>query len=406
VTSADPSRDHARWRARLAGERLPAAIVDLDAFDRNLDVILERLAGTPLRLATKSLRVPDLVRRAKDRAKDAMIGLMCFSAEEADWLAGQGFDRLLVAYPTLQPRALEALARRAKEGLDVCVAVDSDEAIRAASDAAVRAGATLGFVICVDMAWEPLGPRAHIGVLRSPLHRPEDVAALARRAKDVPGVRCRGLLAYEAQVAGLQDDSPFSSTNAVMSFIRRRSMRDVGRRRVAMVEALRAVGVDPEIVDGGGTGSVEVSTRATGVTEVAAGSGLYKSHLFDYYRDAWMRRLEPSLFFALEAVRRPTPRHVTCAGGGYVASGGVGADKHAIPWSPEGVALVGAEMTGEVQTPLAVPEGVAIELGAPVVFRPAKAGEPLERFAEVLLARGDAIVGRAKTYRGLGLTFL
>ena len=311
---------------------------------------------------------------------------------------------LLVAYPTLQPRALEALARCAKEGRDVCIAVDSEEAVRAASEAARTVGATLGVVFCVDMAWEPLGPRAHLGVLRSPLHTPEHVAAIARTTKDVPNVRCRGLLAYEAQVAGLADDSPFSRLGAVMGFIRRRSMRDVAKRRVAMVAALRAEGIEPDIVNGGGTGSIDVSTPETGLDEVAAGSGLYKSHLFDYYTDAWMRRLRPSLFFALEAVRRPSPRHVTCAGGGYVASGGTGDDKHALPWAPPGLVLVGGEMTGEVQTPLVVPEGTRIDLGAPVIFRPSKAGEPLERFAEVHLVCG-AIVGKAPTYRGMGQTF-
>jgi D-serine deaminase-like pyridoxal phosphate-dependent protein len=391
----------------LDGVRLPQAIVDLDAFDHNLGVMLERLNanGLPLRLATKSVRVPELVRRVQDRAKDALRGLMCFSAEEADFLAGEGFDRLLVAYPTLQGKALDALARRAKEGREVSVAVDSPEAALAASAAAGRVGVTLDLVFCVDMSWEPVGPGAHIGVLRSPLQTPEHVAGLARRVKEIPNVRCRGLLAYEAQVAGLQDDSPFSMLGPVMGLIRRRSMVDVAKRRVAMVEALRAEGVEPSIVNGGGTGSIDMSTPATGVNEVAAGSGLYKSHLFDYYSDAWMRRLRPSLFFALEAVRRPTSKHVTCAGGGYVASGGVGPDKHAIPWSPPGVKLVGAEMTGEVQTPLLVPDGVKIDLGAPVIFRPSKAGEPLERFAEVVLVEGGRIVGSARTYRGLGQTY-
>ena len=43
--------------------------------------------------------------------------------------------------------------------------------------------------------------------------------------------------------------------------------------------------------------------------------------------------------------------------------------------------------------------------GDPVLFRPAKAGEIAERFDEYLLKRGDRIVGRAKTYRGLGHCF-
>jgi D-serine deaminase-like pyridoxal phosphate-dependent protein len=61
------------------------------------------------------------------------------------------------------------------------------------------------------------------------------------------------------------------------------------------------------------------------------------------------------------------------------------------------------EGAGEVQTPLEVP--VDVPLGAPIFFRPAKSGELAERFNEYLLVRGDAIVERAPTYRGLGRAF-
>jgi D-serine deaminase-like pyridoxal phosphate-dependent protein len=61
-----------------------------------------------------------------------------------------------------------------------------------------------------------------------------------------------------------------------------------------------------------------------------------------------------------------------------------------------------------VQTPLAVPRGVEaeLELGDPVFFRHAKAGELAEHFAEYLLVRGSRIEARAPTYRGLGRCFL
>jgi hypothetical protein len=55
------------------------------------------------------------------------------------------------------------------------------------------------------------------------------------------------------------------------------------RRRSAVVDAVRAV-VDLEFVNGGGTGSLERTSRESVVTEVAAGSGLYGPTLFDAYR--------------------------------------------------------------------------------------------------------------------------
>ena len=136
---------------------------------------------------------------------------------------------------------------------------------------------------------------------------------------------------------------------------------------------------------------------------MTAGSGLLDSHLFDYYRHLELR---PAAFFALQVVRRPAPGLVTCHGGGYVASGEVGQDKQPLPWLPPGLKLTPMEAAGEVQTPLLVPKGVELALGDPVIFRHAKAGELAERFEEYLLVEGDAIVGRAKTYRGEGGCFL
>ena len=72
---------------------------------------------------------------------------------------------------------------------------------------------------------------------------------------------------------------------------------------------------------------------------------------------------------------------------------------------PTGLKLVLTEGCGEVQTPLRVPAGLQIPLGAPVLFRHAKAGELAERFNEYLLVSKGAIVSRAKTYRGEGRCF-
>ena len=42
----------------------PIAVVDLDAFDANADDLARRAGGTPVRVASKSLRVPALIGRA------------------------------------------------------------------------------------------------------------------------------------------------------------------------------------------------------------------------------------------------------------------------------------------------------------------------------------------------------
>jgi D-serine deaminase-like pyridoxal phosphate-dependent protein len=394
-------------RSALEDEKLPCAFVDLDAFDRNLErhLAILRPRGTPMRLATKSVRVPALIRRALSR--DGVKGLMCFDVVEAEALSRDGFDDLLVAYPTLQPKKLEALARLTADGRNVSLAVDSLEAVGAMAKAGVAHGAKVRAVICLDMALEKMGGRVHLGVRRSPLRTPEQALSLARTIRETRGVVLHGLLAYEAQVAGMGDDSPFQpSQNPVKAWIRRASAADVGERRNAIVEALHKDGFELALVNGGGTGSLDTTTPASGVTEVAAGSGLFKPHLFDYYKAAYMRDLEPAAFFALETVRRPSTKIITCGGGGYIASGSVGPDKVPLPWLPRGLRLLPMEMTGEVQTPLEVQDGVPPPLGAPIVFRHAKAGELMERFAEALLLKDARIADRTPTYRGRGWCFL
>jgi len=396
-------------RDALKGERLPAAFVDLEAFDRNLDVHLEMLRGrgTPLRIASKSRRVAPLLRRLTERGGDALRGVLCFSVAEAAFLGTQGFDDFLVAYPTVQVSDLETAARMTADGRTIAVTADSEEGVQRIAAVGQRHSIRLKVVLCIDMSFRPLGGRVHLGVRRSPLHSKEDVLELAGQVGRTPGVVFHGLMGYEAQIAGLQDDNPFDrKMNGLKAYVKKLSVAEVRERRADIVHHLTKHGLPPTIVNGGGVGSLDTTTAETGVTEVTAGSGFFKPHLFDYYRAPHMHRLEPSAFFALEITRRPTPRMVTCLGGGYVASGPPGWDKIPRPWRPEGLQLTEAEACGEVQTPLSVPAGLSLTLGEPIVFRHAKGGELMERFNEVLLLQQGRVIDRVPTYRGQGLCFL
>jgi D-serine deaminase-like pyridoxal phosphate-dependent protein len=133
------------------------------------------------------------------------------------------------------------------------------------------------------------------------------------------------------------------------------------------------------------------------------GSGFLCGHLFDRYAGL---ALEPALGFALQVTRRPAAGVVTCFGGGWPASGVPAVDRLPLPVWPPGASLLGTEGAGEVQTPIALPRGTDLALGDLVLFRPAKSGELAERLPEYHLIRGDQIVGRAPTYRGLGQPFL
>ena len=387
------------FRAALQGIPLPAALVDLAAVDHNLAQLLApvRAANKTLRLASKSIRCPALLRYLTDRSGGVIRGVLTYAAAETAFLAEQGFDDLLLAYPTVQESDANLLAATNARGASAAVVVDAVEHLTALDAAARAAGTRIPVVVELDLAYRPLGSLLYLGVRRSPLRDAGDVVAFVERIGGFSGLRFHGLMGYEAQIAGLAD------TSLARRGMKRLSRADVAGQRARLVQALAARDLRPTLFNGGGTGSLGSASTEAALTEVAAGSGFLDSLLFDHYRGL---QLEPALFFALQAVRRPAPGMVTCLGGGYIASGGPGAARLPQPVAPAGARLLPLEGAGEVQTPVRLPAGVDVRLGDPVLFRPAKTGELAEHFNEYLLVRDDRVVERAPTYRGLGRCFL
>jgi D-serine deaminase-like pyridoxal phosphate-dependent protein len=400
-TERDALRD--RLDRATAGLDPPVAAVDLTAFDANARALADRSAGKPVRVATKSVRCRALIGRAL--ATPGWRGVMAYGLAEALWLVRTGVtDDALVAYPTADRAAVAELAADAGLARAVTLMVD-DPAHLDLIDAVAGAGRREPLRICLDLdaSWRPLGGRLHIGVRRSPLHSAEAAGRLAATVAARRGFRLVGLMAYEAQIAGL-GDAPAGSAVRGMAIraMQRRSFLDLLGRRGAAVAAVRAH-ADLEFVNGGGTGSVGSTAADPAVTEVTAGSGLYGPTLFDGYR-AW--RPTPAAFFALPVVRRPAPDIATVSGGGWIASGPPGDDRLPLPWLPAGLRLTGTEGAGEVQTPLAGPAAPSLAVGDRVWFRHAKAGELCEHVNELRLVDGDRPAEAAATYRGEGRSFL
>ena len=388
---------------------------------------MRRAAGTPIRVASKSLRVRSLLTSVL--ARPGFHGVMAYSVAEALWLVSCGITDVLVAYPSTDRGALAALMASPQALAQITLMVDDPAhldlltEIRAQSrldaPAAVPdrpdAGAADRVMppvrLCLDVdASLRIGlhvlaaATVHLGVRRSPVHTAQEAAAFAARVAATPGVRLVGVMFYEAQVAGLPD------TSASVRLVKRLSVRDLRTRRGEVVAAVEAHVGPLEIVNSGGTGSVETSAADPVVTEVAAGSGLYLPGLFDGYRSL---AAVPAAYFALDVVRRPSPRHVTLFGGGYIASGPTSVSRQPRVVFPPGLRLLPREGGGEVQTPLTVrrragrgePAPQLPGIGERVWLRHAKAGEQYERFDQVHLVRGDQLVETVATYRGEGKNF-
>ncbi|AVT39801.1 amino acid deaminase/aldolase [Plantactinospora sp. BB1] len=385
----------------------PFAVVDLDAFDANAGALTGQAGGKPLRVASKSLRCRALLGRAL--AGPGWGGVMTYTLAEAIWLVRSGVtDDVLLGYPTTDRQALAQLAADPELAAKICLMVDSSAQLDLV-DAVAAAGSRAEIRICLDLdaSWRPLadtfGGRLHIGTRRSPVHSADDAGRLAGTIAQRPGFRLVGLMAYEAQIAGLGDAPPRQAVRgATIRLLQRRSYRELVQRRAAAVAAVREH-ADLEFVNGGGTGSIALTAADPAVTEITAGSGLYGPTLFDAYR-SWRPR--PAAFFALSVVRRPAARVVTLLGGGWVASGPADPTRLPTPWLPPGLRLTGTEGAGEVQTPVAGAAAESLRVGDRVWFRHAKAGELAEHVGELHLVESDRVVGTVPTYRGEGRAFL
>lgn len=388
--------------AATADRSAPVGVIGVEALASNAHDLLDRAQGMPIRVASKSVRVRGVLDAVL--ALPGFRGVMAYTLAEALWLAEVGderYDDVLVGYPTADRAALARLAADERLASRITLMVD-DVAQLLLIDAVAPPASRAPIRVAIELDASYRAPLlGHIGVRRSPLREPDQVVALATEIVRRPGFRLVGIMAYEAQIAGVVNKG-----HPVIQRMQAASARELADRRGAVVAAVRQL-AELEFVNGGGTGSIE-TTRADGsVTEVAAGSGLLGPHLFDGYVAF---SPAPAAAFALDVVRRPADDIATLLGGGWIASGPTAPDRTPQVVWPRGLAMLAREGAGEVQTPLQGDAARRLHVGDRVWLRHTKAGEiaeHLDAFALVSVADGTGtVVGELPTSRGEGKAFL
>jgi D-serine deaminase-like pyridoxal phosphate-dependent protein len=395
-------RSYEYYKQVFAQQAKPFAYVDLDFFDQNVEAVLQRAGDKPIRIASKSIRCTALLRRILEHSSQYQ-GIMCFTVLEAVWLSEQGFDDLLVAYPTLEPVALRRVAEAVKNGRRIYLMTDKKEHLQAINAAGKSVGVVLP--ICLDLDVSSRYPGLHFGVHRSSVTDQPSLANYWQELQQYTHLELHGLMGYEAQIAGVGNQTKGQGIkNKIIQKLQRHSIPQVRKKRAEAVAYLeQQLGKALTFVNGGGTGSLESTREEKVVTEVTAGSAFFSPTLFDHYQQ--FQHL-PAVGYAVEIVRQPQINIYTCLGGGYVASGMAGKDKVPEPYLPKGCQLNPNEMAGEVQTPIHYSGSEALQLGDPIFMRHSKAGELCERFNELLLLQNDRVLGAWPTYRGEGQCFL
>lgn len=380
-----------RLLGATSGLDTPFAVIDEPALWANADDLVRRAGGVPIRVASKSVRVRSIIEHTLTR--DGFAGVMSYSLAESVWLVDHGIDDILLAYPTTSRSALSHLIGDDRRHAQITLMVDSIESLDhidsllGPDHPAIR--------VCIDVDASLKIGSAHLGVRRSPVHSAQQAGTLAAAIAGRAGFDLVGLMFYDAQIAGLPDSSP------AIRLVKRRSAADLLERRSKVIAAV-GEHAKLEIVNAGGTGSLEVTGADPAITELTAGSGLFAPTLFDGY-DAFEAR--PAAYFVLSVARKPAPDIVTLFGGGYIASGATSKNRQPTPTWPAGLSPVGTEGAGEVQYPLKGRAARGLQIGDRVVMRHAKAGEMCERFDQIALVGAGGSTGLVPTYRGEGRNF-
>jgi D-serine deaminase-like pyridoxal phosphate-dependent protein len=391
----DPAGYWGALSAATAGLDTPLGAVDAQALAANAFDMLDRAQGTAIRVAAKSVRVRGVLDAVL--ALPGYHGILAYALPEALWLAGHGHEDVVVGDPSADRAALAALAADERLAARVTIMVD-DIAQLDLVDAVAAPAKRAAIRVCLELDASFRAPvLGHLGVRRSPVHEPAQARALAEQIVRRDGFTLVGMMAYEAQIAGVVNKG-----KPVVQAMQRASSAELRERRGEAVALVREL-ADLEFVNGGGTGSLESTHADPSVTEIAAGSGLFGPHLFDGYRQF---APAPAAAFALSVVRRPAPEIATLLGGGWVASGPPGADRLPQPAWPQGLRMLPREAAGEVQTPVTGAAARDLRIGDRVWLRHTKAGELSEHLNALAVVAGGEGVAELPTYRGEGKAFL
>ena len=133
-------RDYAYYKQVFGNRPMPFAYLDLDLLEQNIRQIVARANGKRVRLASKSLRSVAVIRRIL--ASDSCFqGIMCYTAQEAVYLASQGFDDLLLGYPAYNEQDIAAVAKAVAAGKGAYVGAERSGADIASGVGDIASGA-------------------------------------------------------------------------------------------------------------------------------------------------------------------------------------------------------------------------------------------------------------------------
>lgn len=277
----------------LAGVDTPCLILELDAFEHNLQRLPDSLSGTGMRLRphAKSHKCPEIARR---QIALGAAGVCCQKVSEAEAMVAGGIADVLIANEIVgapKLRRLAALAKRAK------IAVCADDAGNVADlDAAARAAAvTLDVLVEID-----------VGAHRCGVQPGAPAVALASRLAACRNLRFAGLQAYQGAAQHLRKVAD-----------RREAIAQAGESVKRTTRLLEQSGIACDYVTGAGTGTYMFEAMSRAYHELQAGSYIFMDA--DYAKNEWTEsgipQFEHSLFVWTTVMSKPANDRVVVDAG-------------------------------------------------------------------------------------------
>ncbi len=272
----------------------PALLIDLDAMERNLDRMAERLEGKDLKLRAHSKTHKSPILARKQIALGA-VGVCCQKVSEAEVMVAGGVQDILISSEVVSPaklRRLVALSRHAH----LMVVVDDPRGAELLSIAAQEGGVEIGVLVDVD-----------IGQGRCGVPPGAPAAEVGKFAESLPNIRLRGIQAYEGKAQHVEG---FEARRDVYG--------DAIGRIQETIEEFNKAGLATDVRSGGGTGTWRWDVEGAALNELQAGSYLFmdahycsvggeKSAVYDDF--------DPSLFVLTTVVSTPSSDRVVVDGG-------------------------------------------------------------------------------------------
>jgi 3-hydroxy-D-aspartate aldolase len=250
----------------------PCLILDLDALERNIRKMGDYAKAHSMRHRAhgKMHKSVDVLRLQQELG--GAIGVCCQKVSEAEVFVRGGITDVLVSNQVRDPLKIDRLARLAKQDARIIVCVDDLDNVAELSAATQTHGTTLECFVEIDC-----------GAGRCGVTTAAAVVALAKAIDGAPGLRFAGIQAYQGAMQHIDN------------YEDRRAKLDVAIAQVKeAVAALKAEGLEPELVSGGGTGSYYFESNSGVYNELQCGSYAFMDADYGRIRDQGGNRIDES----------------------------------------------------------------------------------------------------------------